>query len=92
MGRNVLLLALKKTPHLPFCAARRLIVARIRGKLMQSCGVYSGIRRFSALTLISRSIVTLALESGVPKKSDLRGLLDGSPRVPSTKNATNRVS
>jgi SAM-dependent methyltransferase len=30
------------------------------------------------LTLISRIIVTLALRGGVPKKSDLRGLLDGS--------------
>ena len=30
------------------------------------------------LTLISRIIVTLALKGGAPKKSDMRGLLDGS--------------
>jgi hypothetical protein len=30
------------------------------------------------LTLISRIIVTLSLKGGAPKKSDLRGLLDGS--------------
>jgi hypothetical protein len=59
---------------------------------MQTFGVNSGIGRFSALTLTARIIVTLALERGVPKKSERRGLLNGSPRVPGAKKATHQVS